>query len=179
VESFPLKIINYYVYGFLLGFTWFNMATLDEFLVPEETVVDDIFPDPPPAAPNPRARQLAMRTMNKTPPGDDYVHMAASTILGVDTDDPSPPATHLSSQMLLSPPTLHGSGEGFLSVTPTRGRSTTPLVLAVQYPTSEARGAMNLFGALSKVSSENSMDPQREAVSKPAKATLQSPGPRR
>jgi hypothetical protein len=56
VESFPLKIINYYVYGFLLGFTWFNMATSDDFLVPEETVVDDIFPDPPPAAPDPRAQ---------------------------------------------------------------------------------------------------------------------------
>jgi hypothetical protein len=148
VEPFPLKIINYYVYGFLLGFTWFNMTTSDDFLVTDETVVDNIFPDPPPAAPDPRARRLAMR-----------VHMGASTILGVDTDDHSPPATHLSSQTLLSPPTLHGYGEGFLSVTATRGRSTTPLALAMQHHTSEAMGQMNSFGALSEVSLENSTDP--------------------
>ncbi len=48
----------------------------------------------------------------------------------------SPPATHLLSQMLLLLPMMHGAGEGFLLVTATRGRRTTPLALAVQYPAS-------------------------------------------
>ena len=83
---------------------------------------------------------------------DDIVPMAALSILAVDTDVPSPPATPLLSQMLLLPPMIHDASEGFLSVSVTQRRRTTPSELAVQYLASVEMVPMNLFGALSTVS---------------------------
>ena len=124
MESFPLKIISYYDYGFNYGFNWFNMAsTLEDILVMEEKVADDVFPDPPPAAPapDPRARRLAMRVLNRKPPEDIIIPMAALSILAVDTGVPSPSATPLLSHTLLLPPMMCDDTEGFLSVSATKG----------------------------------------------------------
>ena len=129
------------------------MATLEDISVTKEKVVGNVFPDPPPAALDPRACRLAVRTLNRKPPVDDIVHMAALSILAVDTDVPSPPATPLLSQMLLLPPMIRDAGEGFLLVSVTQRRRTTPSELAVQYLASVEMVPTNLFGALSMVSS--------------------------
>ena len=142
------------------------MATSDDIWVTDKKVEDDIFSDPPPAAVDPRACHLALHTLNNTPMVDNIVPTAASNILGVNTDIPSPPATNLS-YPLLSPPMMRGFGEGFLLVTVTQGRHTTPPALAVQYPASVEMVPMNSFGALSAVSLENSMDPKRDSSPTP------------
>ena len=79
-------------------------------------MVEDVFPAPPPAEPDPRACHLAVRMVNRKPLATDFSPPAALDILVVDTGVPSPPASLLSSQTLLSTPMTCALARDFLLV---------------------------------------------------------------
>ena len=137
-------------------------------------MVEDVFPAPPPAEPDPRACHLAVRMVNRKPLATDFSPPAALDILVVDTGVPSPPASLLSSQTLLSTPMMRDAGEGFLSVSAARGRRTTPSELTILYTPSVAMAPTNSFGVLSTVSLENLMAPKGERIPPPTSSSLQA-----
>jgi hypothetical protein len=126
------------------------MAPAEDFVAPVDRVTDAVAPPllPPPPDKSQNCHSMLQSAM-KMPPVDGSIIAPAAEI-----SRPSPPATQLSSPMLLSTP-VNTDGDGYLSVASTCGHCMTPTAMAGRHRASVGIQAntTNAFEALSAVSS--------------------------